>query len=97
VAAAPSRLTLTRVQHLHGTNQQVIDGFGFSTRVRNSYGAKNQSLYGTLGMSLMRVQIVNDVNGASDGAWITKLPMPRQRIRTASRCLERTVWAERMG
>src|SRR5208282_1768997 len=52
------------------TNQQVIDGFGFSTAWCGTLtAAKNQSLYGTLGMSLMRVQIVNDVNGASDGAW----------------------------
>lgn len=51
-------------------NLQAIDGFGFSTAWCGTLtSAKNQSLYGTLGMSLMRVQIVNDVNGATDGAW----------------------------
>ncbi|HUZ08305.1 MAG TPA: hypothetical protein VMV89_12575, partial [Candidatus Paceibacterota bacterium] len=51
-------------------DQQGIDGFGFSTAWCGTLtAAKNQSLYGTLGMSLMRVQIVNDVNGATDGAW----------------------------
>jgi len=50
--------------------QQVIDGFGFSTAWCGTLStAKNQSLYGTLGMSLMRIQIVNDVAGATDGAW----------------------------
>ncbi len=50
--------------------QQVIDGFGFSTAWCGTLtSAKNASLYGTLGMSLMRVQIVSDVNGATDGAW----------------------------
>ncbi len=50
--------------------QQVIDGFGFSTAWCGTLTtAKNASLYGTLGMSLMRVQIVNDVAGATDGAW----------------------------
>jgi glucuronoarabinoxylan endo-1,4-beta-xylanase len=50
--------------------QQVIDGFGFSTAWCGTLTtAKNQSLYGTLGMSLMRIQIVSDVNGATDGAW----------------------------
>ena len=52
------------------TNQQVIDGFGFSCAWCGTLtAAKNQSLYGTLGMSLLRAQIVNDVNGATDGAW----------------------------
>jgi glucuronoarabinoxylan endo-1,4-beta-xylanase len=52
------------------TNQQVIDGFGFSVAWCGTLtAAKNQSLYGTLGMSLVRAQIVNDVNGATDGAW----------------------------
>lgn len=51
-------------------NQQGIDGFGFSTAWCGTLtAAKNKSLYGTLGMSLMRVQIVSDVNGATDGAW----------------------------
>ncbi|HEY5233239.1 MAG TPA: hypothetical protein VIK35_06890 [Verrucomicrobiae bacterium] len=51
-------------------DQQGVDGFGFSTAWCGTLtAAKNQSLYGTLGMSLMRVQIVNDVNGATDGAW----------------------------
>ena len=52
------------------TNLQVIDGFGFSVAWCGTLtAAKNQSLYGTLGMSLVRAQIVNDVNGATDGAW----------------------------
>ncbi len=51
-------------------DQQGIDGFGFSTAWCGTLtSAKNQSLYGTLGMSLMRVQIVSDASGATDGAW----------------------------
>lgn len=41
-----------------GTNQQVIDGYGFSSAWCGQLSAaKNNSLYGTLGMSLLRVRI----------------------------------------
>jgi glucuronoarabinoxylan endo-1,4-beta-xylanase len=52
------------------TNQQVIDGFGFSSAWCGKLSAaKNKSLYQTLGMSILRVQIMNDFTGASDGTW----------------------------
>jgi glucuronoarabinoxylan endo-1,4-beta-xylanase len=41
-----------------GTNQQVIDGYGFSSAWCGQLSAaKNNSLYGTLGMSILRVRI----------------------------------------
>ncbi len=55
------------------TNLQVIDGFGFSVAWCGTLtAAKNQSLYGTLGMSIVRAQVVNDVNGATDGGWTSE-------------------------
>jgi glucuronoarabinoxylan endo-1,4-beta-xylanase len=51
-----------------GTNQQVIDGFGFSSAWCGQLStAKNNSLYGTLGMSILRVRI-DDNNYWSDEA-----------------------------
>ena len=41
-----------------GTNQQTIDGFGFSSAWCGTLStAKNDALYNTLGMSLLRVRI----------------------------------------
>jgi len=48
VAAGASRLTLTPRAIYMATNQQVIDGFGFSTACAELLRRKNQSLYGTL-------------------------------------------------
>ena len=49
-----------------GTNQQAIDGYGFSSAWCGTLTtAKNNALYGTLGLSLLRVQI--DPSGPGRG------------------------------
>ena len=48
------------------TNQQAIDGYGFSSAWCGTLTtAKNNALYGTLGLSLLRVQI--DPSGPGGG------------------------------
>jgi glucuronoarabinoxylan endo-1,4-beta-xylanase len=49
------------------TNQQAIDGYGFSSAWCGQLSAaKNNSLYGTLGMSLLRVRIDDGGNWADE-------------------------------
>ena len=46
-----------------GTNQQVIDGFGFSSAWCGTLSsAKNNARYNTLGMSLLRIRIDENNN-----------------------------------
>jgi hypothetical protein len=53
-----------------GTNLQTIDGFGAcSAWCGQMSAAKDKALFQTLGCSLWRVQIINDINGATDGNW----------------------------
>ena len=50
-----------------GANQQTMDGFGFSSAWCGTLsGAKNNSLYGTLGMSLLRIRIDENNNWTSE-------------------------------
>jgi glucuronoarabinoxylan endo-1,4-beta-xylanase len=50
-------------------NQQVIDGYGFSTAWCGALtSAKNNSLYNTLGMSLLRIRIDQNNNWADETA-----------------------------
>ena len=52
-----------------GTNQQVIDGYGFSSAWCGQLStAKNNALYGTLGMSLLRVRIDENNNWSDETA-----------------------------
>ena len=49
------------------TNQQVIDGYGFSSAWCGTFSsAKNNALYGTLGMSILRIRIDEGNNWGSE-------------------------------
>ena len=63
--------------------KQMIDGFGFSTAWCGKLpAAKNNALYGTLGMSMLRVRISETKIGD------TKPPTLRRPTRPGPRCLE---------
>ncbi|MGA2854088.1 MAG: hypothetical protein ABSE90_08165, partial [Verrucomicrobiota bacterium] len=53
-----------------GTSLQTIDGFGAcSAWCGQMSAAKDKSLFSTLGCSLWRIRIADDINAATDGAW----------------------------
>ena len=53
-----------------GTSLQTIDGFGAcSAWCGTMSAAKDKSLFQTLGCSLWRIRIADDINAATDGGW----------------------------